>query len=134
MDTSKLANKIGRPDLVPLIHKFLQDQLHPNPNPSTSTSLSAVLPFCDELISVYPSSVSTFYTPSDLCGTQGICHECICAVESWRQGHGRYDCVFVNTDPAAQGMLGLHVAHVHLFFLFTFCGKFYPCALVHWFS
>ena len=133
MDASKLANEISQPDLVPLICKFLQDQLHPDSDSSTSTSLSAVLPFFDEPISVYPSEVATFYAPSDLCGTQGMCHEHICAVESWRQGHGHYGCVFVNTDSAAQGMLGLDVAHVHLFFLFTFCGKFYPCALVHWF-
>ena len=30
-------------------------------------------------------------------------------------------------------MLGLDVAHVCLFFSFTFCNKFYPCTL-HWFS
>ena len=133
MDTSKLANKISQPDLVPLIHKFLQDQLHPNSDSSTSTSLSAVLPFFDEPISVYPSAVATFYAPSDLCGTQGMCHECICAVEFWRRGHGCYNCVFVNTDPAVQGMLGLDIAHVCLFFSLTFCGKFYQCPLVHWF-
>ena len=131
MDASKLANEISQPDLVPLICKFLQDQLYPDSDSSTSTSLSAVLPFFDELISVYPSAVATFYAPSDLCGTQGMCHKHIHAVESWRQGHGHYDCVFVNTDPAAQGMLGLDIGHVCLFFLFMFCGKFYACALVH---
>lgn len=26
------------------------------------------------------------------------------------------------------------VARVRLFFSFRFCGKFYPCALVHWYS
>ena len=134
MDASKLANEISQPDLVPLICKFIQDQLHPDSNLSTSTSFSAVLPFFDELISVYPSAVATFYTPSDLCGTQGMCHKCICAVESWRQGLGHYDCGFVNINPAVQGMLGLDIAHVRLFFLFTSCGKFYPCTLLHWFS
>ena len=31
-------------------------------------------------------------------------------------------------------MRGLDVTHVHLFFSFTFHRKFYPCALVHWYS
>ena len=65
---------------------------------------------------------------------QHMHHEHIHAVESGRQGPGNYDCVVVNTDPAAQGMLGLDVAHVCLFFSITFCHKFYPCALVDWFS
>jgi hypothetical protein len=42
--------------------------------------------------------------------------------------------MFVNTDSDTVGMRGLDVAHVQLFFSFRFCGKFYPCALVHWYS
>lgn len=59
--------------------------------------------------------------------------EHIRAVPSWRQGPARYDCVFVETDHSAEGMRGLDVAHVFLFFSFTFRGKFYPCALVRWY-
>jgi hypothetical protein len=60
--------------------------------------------------------------------------ERIRAVPSWRRGPGRYDCVFVNTDPIAEGMRGLEIARVLLFFSFRFHGEFYPCALVHWYS
>lgn len=59
--------------------------------------------------------------------------ERIRAVPSWRHGPARYDTVFVRTDHA-EGMRGLDVARVRLFFSFTFRGKFYPCALVNWYS
>ena len=133
MDASDVAADIGQPDLIPLIRHFLYDQLHPHSDSSTATS-SLPLPFFDEPISVYPSAVATFYSPSDLCGTQGMRHERIRAVPSWRRGPGRYDCVFVNTDSDAEGMRGLDVGRVRLFFSFRFRGKFYPCALVHWYS
>ena len=63
-----------------------------------------------------------------------MCYERIRAVDSWRKGPGRYDCIFVETDPDAPGMRGLDIARVRLFFSFTYDGIKYPCALVHWFS
>lgn len=132
VDASDIAANIGQPDLIPLIRHFLYDQLHPHSDSSIASSLP--LPFFDELISIYPSAVATFYSPSDLCGTQGMRRERIRAVPSWRHGPGRYDCIFVNTDSDAEGMRGLDVARVRLFFSFRFRGKFYPCALVHWYS
>lgn len=60
--------------------------------------------------------------------------ERIRAVPSWRNGPARYDCVFVETNAGNDGMRGLDVARVRLFFSFTFRGTFYPCALVHWYS
>lgn len=56
------------------------------------------------------------------------------AVKSWRKGPGRYDTIFVNTDPSVEGMKGLDIARVRLFFSFSHDGVEYPCALVHWFS
>ena len=61
-------------------------------------------------------------------------YERIRAVDTWRKGPARYDCIFVETDPDAPGMHGLDIAHVHLFFSFTYKYVKYPCALVHWFS
>jgi len=52
----------------------------------------------------------------------------------WRKGPGHYDTIFVNTDPSFDGMQGLEVARVCLFFSFSHEGIEYPCALVHWFS
>jgi hypothetical protein len=55
-------------------------------------------------------------------------------LKSWRKGAGRYDTIFVNTDSSADGMRGLDVARVRLFFSFSHHGVEYPCALVRWFS
>ena len=40
--------------------------------------------------------------------------EHIHAVKSWRNGPGRYDTIFINTDPSVEGpgMQGLDIAHV----------------------
>lgn len=92
------------------------------------------LPLFNSPISVYPSALATFRDPSDLCRTGRMHRERIRAVPSWRQGPARYDCVFVQTDADAEGMRGLDVARVRLFFSFTFRNKFYPCALVNWYS
>jgi hypothetical protein len=46
----------------------------------------------------------------------------------------QYVCVFVHTDPLAEGMHALNVAWVQAFFSFVLQGITYPCALVHWFS
>lgn len=60
--------------------------------------------------------------------------ERVCAVNSWRKGPGHCDTIFINTNPFAEGMRGLDIAHVRLFFSFSHDGVQYPCALVHWFS
>ena len=60
--------------------------------------------------------------------------EHIRATPSWRQGHPRYDCVFLNSRPELDGMRALDVVRVLLFFSFTFEDVTYPCALVRWFS
>ena len=83
---------------------------------------------------MHPSAVATFYAPSDICGTGGMRREWIRAVPSWRGRRGRYDCVFVHTDPSAEGMLGLEIARVRSFLSFKSSGVTYPCALVHWYS
>jgi hypothetical protein len=83
---------------------------------------------------VYPSAVTTFYAPSDILEIGGMCRECICAVKSWRKGPSRYDTIFVNSDPNMEGMPGLEIACVQLFFSFSHDGIEYPCTLVHWFS
>lgn len=131
MDASELARTINEPNFVYLIRRFLQGQLSPTYNSFTDAQL---LPFFNCPISVYPSAIATFYAPSDPCGTRGMRRECIQAIPSWRWGPGCYDCVLVETNPNAPGMLGLNVARMQLFFSFSYRGTFYPCALVHWFS
>jgi hypothetical protein len=53
---------------------------------------------------------------------------------SWRNGAPRYDCAFLNTQPELDGMHGLQVVRILLFFSFRVHETFYPCALVRWFS
>jgi hypothetical protein len=97
------------------------------------TSLVDLPPFYGK-ITVYPSAVAMFHAPSDILGIGSMRCECLRVVKSWRKGPGHYDTVFINTDPDAEGMHGLSVARVWLFFSFSHGGVQYPCALVHWFS
>src|SRR5882762_5685331 len=95
-----LANEIDQPDLINLIQQFLYDQCHSGSGSDTSTGN---LPEIHKKISVYTSAVATFYAPSDISGVGGMRCERIHAVDVWRKGPGRYDCVFVNTDPSVDG-------------------------------
>jgi len=126
-----LAADIDQPNLTLLIQQFLCSQDHSSlPPPQTPDALPPFL----ETITVYPSAVASFHSPSDISGGEGMRFERIRAVDSWRKGPARYDCIFVETDPDASGMRGLDVARVRLFFSFTYNGTKYPCALVRWFS
>ena len=126
-----VAERIGQPDLVNLIQHFLSDQCrHPDSDSDTTSSSSDFY----EVIRVYTSAVATFYAPSDISGIGGMRYEHIHAVDTWRNGPGRYDCVFVSTDSAAEGMRGFDIARVKLLFSFKHEGTIYPCALVHWYS
>lgn len=120
-------------DLIILIQEFLCNQINPQLSPSEAPEGPDLPPF-DDKITVYPSAVATFYSPSDISGVGGMRSERICAIKSWRNGPPRHDCIFVETDPDAPGMAGLDIACVHLFFSCKFNGIKYPCALVHWFS
>jgi len=135
-----LANSLNQPDFVKLIRIFLQDQLQADSVSDISFGTGSDddsdgnLPEFHELISVYLSAVATFYAPSDLSGIDGMRCEHIRATPRWQGGDPRYDCVFVNTDPSKDGMRGLEVARVHLFFSFKYQNITYPCALVQWYS
>ena len=120
-----------QPDLPNLIQKFTQEQN--SDNVSDDSSVSALSTFYGK-ITVYPSAVATFHAPSDISGIGGMRREQIRAVKSWRKGPGHYDTIFVNTDPSLEGMRGLEIARVHLFFSFSHEGVEYHCALIHWFS
>lgn len=75
-----------------------------------------------------------FFAPSDLSGLYyGMQHEYICSCPMWRNEGPCSDCIFVVTDPQAEGMCGLDAAHVLCCFLFNYMGKLYPCAVVWWF-
>jgi hypothetical protein len=123
--------KIQQPDFPNLIPQFIYNQQHSD---CTSNTSSADLPTFYGKITIYPSAVATFHAPSDISGIGGMRRERIRAVKSRRKGSGCYNTIFVNTDPTMDGMQGLEVARVRLFFSFSHEGVEYPCALVHWFS
>lgn len=129
-----LAVEIGQPQLPELVRRFLYDQLYPDSHlTSSDVSLNACPTFSGD-ISVFPSAAATYYAPSDPSGVGGMRREHIRATSSWRQGPARYDCAFVNSRPQLEGMRGLDVVRILLFFSFEFKAVTYPCALVHWFS
>lgn len=130
-----LQAEIRQPNFLGLVHQFLHNQLHPTVSDASSDDTPFMaLPNIQGRMAIYTSAVSMFYAPSDLSGVGGMRRERIHAVPLWRKSYSRYNCVFVNTDPTAEGMRGLDVARVRLFFSFKAAGKLYPCALVHWYS
>ncbi|KAG1726712.1 uncharacterized protein EDB91DRAFT_1239616 [Suillus paluster] len=75
---------------------------------------------------IFNSAAATFYAPSDPSGIR------VCPL--WRNVYARNDCVFINTNPGAEGMQGLEVARIKSFFSFKHDWELYPCTLVHWFD
>jgi hypothetical protein len=126
-----IATEIGHPNFPDLIRQFIYDQQHSD---DVSNASISDLPMFYGKITIYPSALATFHAPSDISGIGGMRRERIRALKSWRKGAGRYDTIFVNTDSSADGMRGLDVARVRLFFSFSHHGVEYPCALVRWFS
>ncbi|KAH9027218.1 hypothetical protein EDB85DRAFT_1893036 [Lactarius pseudohatsudake] len=115
-----ITTELAQPDFPRLIQKFIYDQEHVDSASDIMSISSTAHPTFYGKITVYPSAIATFHAPSDISGTGGMHCKCICAVTSWRKGAGRYDTVFVNADSAVEGMRGLYVAHMRLFFSFSF--------------
>ncbi|KAF8224104.1 hypothetical protein L208DRAFT_1513386 [Tricholoma matsutake] len=108
-----IATEIEQPDLPDLIQQFIYNQQHPDH--CSDTSVSALPTFYGK-ITIYPSAVATFHAPSDILGIGSMHRERMHAVKSWRKGPGHYDTIFINTDPSVEGMKGLDIACVRLFF------------------
>jgi hypothetical protein len=131
-----LAAHIGEPKLQEFVKRFLYDQLYPDAN---VCGMDAPIEACPNLpptlhVRVFHSARATYFAPSDLSGIGGMHRESIRAMPSWKKGHSRYDCVFIEKEPEHDGFRGLHVARVKLFLSFSIDGNTYPCALVEWFS
>ena len=130
--TKVYPEAVNQPHFTELIQKFLYKQQHPD---DPTNPAKRVYPTFYEQLTVYPSALATFYTPSNLSRICGMKRKCIHTVKTWRKGPGRYNTVFVVTDSTVSaGMAGLDVAWVQLFFSFTVDGIQYPCALIHWFT
>jgi hypothetical protein len=117
-----------------MIRRFLYDQLYPDSEiPSNLLEMTAY-PAFNGNIAIFYSALATFLAPSDSHGVNGMCREYIRAMSSWRRGEARYDCLLLNSNPELDGMRGLDVARVLMFFSFSYFAKEHQCALIHWFS
>jgi len=114
-------------------HVVLKNQLK-NPDFANEIVPLAACPQFEGNIRVFPSAISIYYAPSDKSGIRGMFRERIRAVQSWRKGPARYDCVFVERDPDLRGFRGSYVARVRAFLSITHNRLKYPCALISWFS
>lgn len=122
------------PEFPQLLRRFLYDQIYPHARVSSSHVSIDACPVFQGKISVFLNASATFRAPSDPGGPRSMRREYIRATPTWRKGHSRYDCVFINTIPESPGMRGLEVGRVFLFFSFVHGGAYYPCALIQWFS
>jgi len=67
-----LADHINQPQFVPLLRRFLYDEINPD---SEMPSVDILLDECPRFvgtISVYHSAIACFYALSDLCSTGGM--------------------------------------------------------------
>lgn len=131
-----LGDYIGY-DLLPLVRRFLYEQINPDSELSGSQVNLSQCPNFQEYISVFTSAIATFYAPSDLSGSGGMLRQRIRATLAWTHGKvvaPRYDCVLVEGVADQPGFEGMLVARVRLFFSFQYLETTYPCALVDWFE
>jgi hypothetical protein len=114
-----LAHSLDEPDLVNKLPLFSTDQTHASDYNSDAVLMDNSdnqLPETDELITLYPSAVATYFFPSDLSGVRGMHSERIHATPNWRNEDPRYDTIFINMNPDEDGMRGLDIARIKQFF------------------
>ena len=128
----KLGKHIQQENLEELVWVFLYYQQNPDhprtPPISVCPSAKSV-----EDISVFHSAKAVFCAPSNPSGTGGLYHKTIWCTPRWKTSHitaPRRDCVILHTRSDAEGIRGLDVVRVHLFFSFVLRGEEFECALV----
>ena len=94
-----ITMEFQQPNFPNLIQQFIYNQEHLDGH-NSDISLS-VPPMFYGKFTIYPSAVTTSYTPSEILGISGMHCECIHAVNSWRKGAHRHDTILVNTDASA---------------------------------
>ncbi|KAI6010789.1 hypothetical protein F5J12DRAFT_904923 [Pisolithus orientalis] len=120
MTVGALAAELCLPQLLNILHHFLYLQLFPTDD-LDDIPLDKC-PLYDGSMHVYNSACSTFFAQSNLCGLYGMCCE--------NEGPC-FDCVFIVTNPEAEGMHGLDIACILCFFSFKYQGTLYPCTVIH---
>ncbi|KAG2134177.1 uncharacterized protein EDB93DRAFT_1242713 [Suillus bovinus] len=102
-----LADELKVPSLPTVIRLFLYDQIHADDHHSSADVPLRDCPYYMGAIKVFNSAAATFIAPSDPSGITGMRCEHICVVPLWRNGPGRCDCAFVNTDNRQDGILSM---------------------------
>jgi len=119
-----LSIHIGKPDFIYMTQDCLAMQ--------TNTSTGDLSPL--GAVSVFHLAVATFFAPSNISSTHGMWREHIQSTPLWRGGAPHRDCAFIVEDNKKDGMSGMAVVQILLFFLVTYNGVEYPCALVEEFK
>ncbi|KAI6139091.1 hypothetical protein BKA82DRAFT_4332380 [Pisolithus tinctorius] len=122
------------PQFPEILRRFLHGQLYPADACDPQEIPFDECPFYDGKLRIYNSASSTFFVLSNLSSIYGMHREYIHSCPMWRNEGPCFDCVFVVTDPQAEGMRALDVACVLCFFSFKYLQMVYPCAIVHWFD
>jgi hypothetical protein len=130
-----LGCHIQQENLEDLVRQFLF--FHQNPT-STEAPPISTCPSVEgvECISVFHSAKAVFYEPSNPTGVGGLYRETIRSTPRWKLSGvtaPRRDCVLLNTGSNVEGVQGLEVARVFLFFSFVLGEEVFDCALVHQF-
>ncbi|KAF8167103.1 hypothetical protein B0H34DRAFT_791874 [Crassisporium funariophilum] len=102
-----------------------------NPNTKETPPIDKCPDFYGRIY-VHHSTITTYFSPSNVCGAGGMHRERIRSNPSFF-GHPRRDTVFVVLDDTQPGMRGMVIARVLLFLSFHYRRKDYSCALVNWF-
>ncbi|KAI6155605.1 hypothetical protein BKA82DRAFT_4326734 [Pisolithus tinctorius] len=132
-DVGSLAAELEMPQFPEILCRFLHGQLYPADAHDPQEIPFDECPFYDGKLHIYNSTSLTFFAPSNLSGIYSMHREYILPQGHFMFQH-RFDCVFVVTDPQAEGMRALDVARVLCFFSFKYLQTVYPCAIVHWFN
>ena len=136
MSAAELALTFHQHNFLNLIQRFLFDQIHMHDlnSPAGSDVPLEQCPLFNSKISVYHSMVVVFYLRSNPSGLHGMCWEAIHAIPCWWKCTMWYNTIFVKHDPAQVRLQGFNIVQVLAIFAFHWMDKYYPCALVHWFT
>ncbi|KIL00226.1 hypothetical protein PAXRUDRAFT_78380, partial [Paxillus rubicundulus Ve08.2h10] len=105
-----LTIELGVPDLPNHLRRFLFDQLNTDDRISSEDVHLPDCPMFTRSLKIFNSATAIFVSPSDLSGIGRMWQEKNHATPSWHCGPGCYDCVFVATSNAFEGMLGMEIA------------------------
>ncbi|KAJ3563932.1 hypothetical protein NP233_g8618 [Leucocoprinus birnbaumii] len=124
VSASDLARQLKQPRFAQLLSEYMT--LH-SEMPEFNVVNSFPPETCEAIsFSTHSSAVASFYSVSD---SVSIHTERVRATQSWQNGPGCYDTVFVKEAPEADSISsGLTIAQVRLFFSFSFGGKSHSCA------